>query len=616
MLFVLCGELTGVDPTVSAEFLYGAEEALAYAGTSVAKLEDHLAAWNPGPSDGVIFFNPSELESVPNATSAFLERAATAGAVLLPIALDEGSRQPPSPATEQQSFDVVDHLRRRSLPTSFIHPAAEAFAREAISRVQPTCSRDRLRLFICHRRQDGEGLAAWLDRALSVRHEHVFRDLIEIQTGDVAEDRIDEALETADAIIFLDTPLAGESDWVRHELVSALARRIPTVWIRVGDEDGRTPLRTKPTGEPHLRVEQVDDSDQGARLADAAVACAFRLSRSQVARALDTFHDFRSWAVSNDVTINALDQRRMIFEARFPQPENRYARRPRVDLLQVFGRQPTDEDARDLTEWLDVEGWSPHERECRPFDAMVMLTPGPSLFASLSDWMSRDSSEAYLTAIGARLLSESEPRALAILGAFPSDVENHQDIISAVGDVAAEWLSLGGTVVMGGHPTFTPIILGAAQQTRPNDGPDATVVYQSRFFANEESAAWLAGRAQVVLTESTGARDSSLTLMRREMLGRVDLVAAVCVGGRTDEGGSHHPGVDEEIALAVDRGVPVILVATPGGRAAELAIRTENDNTWPRYAGSIDGVLVRQLSLSAPYREVARRLWSALGFDH
>jgi hypothetical protein len=168
---------------------------------------------------------------------------------------------------------------------------------------------------------------------------------------------------------------------------------------------------------------------------------------------------------------------------------------------------------------------------------------------------------------------------------------------------------------MGGHPTFTPIIVGAAQQTRPNDGPDPTIVYQSRFFANEESPAWLTGRAQVVFTESTGERDGSLTLMRREMLGRDDLVAAVCIGGRTDEGGSHRPGVDEEIALAVERGVPVILLATPGGRAAELAVHTENDDTWSHYAGSIDGVLVRQLSMSSQYRDVARRLWSALGFD-
>lgn len=616
MLYVLNPSLTNASADLASRFLEGAAEALGYAGVVRLDKLDHLAADSPGPSDGIVFFNPQADGPIAERVTRFLDRSMNAGAVLLPVALGSDARLPPPPASDQQSFDVVDHLRRRSIEDSFIRPAAEAFAREAISKTQPTCSRGRLRLFICHRRQDGEDLAAWLDKALSARHEHVFRDLVDIQVGDVAQEKIDEALESADVLLLLDTPLAGESKWITHEIETALGRSIPIVWVQVGGgEDGRVGLRSTPAGAPHFSVPYPDLTQDATDLADRIVAQAFNLSRSEVARALEVFRDIQDWASMHQVAINTLDQRQMIYELRYPEEEDRYPRRPRVHLLQVFGRRPTDDDREELLRWLEAEGWSPHERDCRSFDAIVMLDPTPGVQASLGTWIGRDHNLAYLNAVGGGGERPAHPKVLALLGAFPTDVENHQDLIGAIHDVTRQWFDLGGRVVMGGHPTFTPIVVGAAAAVYPEDPSLQLTIYQSRFFANEDSVAWLNGRATVELTESTGDRDSSLTLMRQTMIAREAPSAAVCIGGRTAEGGGHTPGIDQEVALVLESGHPVVLLAGAGGRAAELAARADTNDAWATYATTLDSGLIKQLSETTAYRSAMRKLWLAIDKD-
>ena len=65
------------------------------------------------------------------------------------------------------------------------------------------------------------GLVAEVDKALSARHTgRVFRDLVEIQVGEPAQEKIDEELARADVLVFFDTPKAGESTWVAHELAA------------------------------------------------------------------------------------------------------------------------------------------------------------------------------------------------------------------------------------------------------------------------------------------------------------------------------------------------------------------------------------------------------------
>jgi hypothetical protein len=151
-----------------------------------------LVACEPRAGDAVIFINPPR-DSLAAEVDELLERGAAAGAVLLPVAMDQAHRLPPVPAAEAQSFDVVDQLRRRELQDDHLAVLGATLAREAMAMVMPTFVRARLRVFLCHRRADGEGLTPALDRALATRHEEVFRDLVSVQLGQPAQALIDDA---------------------------------------------------------------------------------------------------------------------------------------------------------------------------------------------------------------------------------------------------------------------------------------------------------------------------------------------------------------------------------------------------------------------------------------
>jgi hypothetical protein len=85
-------------------------------------------------------------------------------------------------------------------------------------------------------------------------------------------------------------------------------------------------------------------------------------------------------------------------------------------------------------------------------------------------------------------------------------------------------------IVWGGHPAITPMLWSICEDLNV-DYSEAVVLYQSRFFEDyfpEESRRF----KNVIFTSAVdGDRESSLLLMRKEMLSRPDLVGAVFIGG-------------------------------------------------------------------------------------
>jgi hypothetical protein len=131
VLYLLSHSMSDVDGSAAESLLAGA----------VAELDDvphatvagrQVAGCNPGDEDGVLFFN-GLADAHADEVEALLERAAAAGAVLLPVAMDREHRTPPAAAGAQQSFDVTDQLRRRELPDRRIAQVGRALAREALS---------------------------------------------------------------------------------------------------------------------------------------------------------------------------------------------------------------------------------------------------------------------------------------------------------------------------------------------------------------------------------------------------------------------------------------------------------------------------------------------------
>lgn len=121
-------------------------------------------------------------------------------------------------------------------------------------------------------------------------------------------------------------------------------------------------------------------------------------------------------------------------------------------------------------------------------------------------------------------------------------------------------------IVWGGHPAITPMVWAVCEDLGVLYS-QAVALYQSRFFAEmfpEENQRF----ANVQYIDAVpGDREGSLLRMRREMLSREDISAAVFIGGME--------GVIAEHAILSEYHPRVTTIAVPaaGGAALELAGR-------------------------------------------
>lgn len=613
MLYILHGELTGADEA-GVDFLTHVEtRARLFHPTSVLRTGAAVGLTNVGSDDGVVFVigdDPTQ-EAVD-----FLGLAKNKGAVIMPIALDAPHRRPPDVVGAAQSFDVVDAVRRAGLSPGHQQWAARAFARLALSRLAPTCFRSRLRLFLSYRRADGEDLTAELDRALSERHEHVFRDLVEVQAGDPAQDIIDESLAGADVVIFIDTPRAGESDWVAHELATAMGNGIPVVWVRLGPTGNRVPLPVPPGDAPLVDVVDPSARDVG-ELADDVLDAAFDQVREAIRAATGSFGVIRRWAEEQGASVTVLDQRRLIYAVQLASVgEGTFPRRSRQDIVQLFARSPDRDDVDELKEWLRGGGYSEHPLACRAFDAAVLVRPTSLHATAIEDWGVVGSGDAYLAEIGGRpaVKDESHRPTLLLLGAFPAEPESHPAVIAAVSSLARSWLAWGGIVTFGSHPTFTPLVAEAGRSVLPPGASGRIRAYRSEYFPKSSFEATLQEGMALQEVPAAGDLYSSLTAMRRAMIRAHSAHVAVIIGGRTSEGGTHAPGVEEELALARDAAIPSVVLGSAGGQAAAIAERERQAQPpWTGLANGLPDEVNDLLVDEDDYAHVARVIWANFG---
>jgi hypothetical protein len=119
-------------------------------------------------------------------------------------------------------------------------------------------------------------------------------------------------------------------------------------------------------------------------------------------------------------------------------------------------------------------------------------------------------------------------------------------------------------IVWGGHPAITPMVWAVCEDLGV-DFARSVVLYQSKYFADifpEENQRF--GNVEYV-DAIPGDREASLLKMRRAMLSREDLVAAVFIGGME--------GVLEEHTLFKEfhPKAKILPVSAPGGAAQQLA---------------------------------------------
>lgn len=149
------------------------------------------------------------------------------------------------------------------------------------------------------------------------------------------------------------------------------------------------------------------------------------------------------------------------------------------------------------------------------------------------------------------------------------------EITDAVVSLARVFLTAGWRLVTAAHPTIAPLLLYVAAEF-PGGGDRRVAVYQSALFEDVLPAATRRFEAEGVGTlvwtaaadgdrPKPGEWDSSLAIMRHEMLADTQPAAAIFVGGMQ--------GISEEHRLFGDLrpGRPRYAVARPGGEARALA---------------------------------------------
>jgi hypothetical protein len=123
-------------------------------------------------------------------------------------------------------------------------------------------------------------------------------------------------------------------------------------------------------------------------------------------------------------------------------------------------------------------------------------------------------------------------------------------------------------IVWGGHPAITPMIWAVCEDLGV-DYSKSVVLYQSMYFEGQfpvENSLF----ENVIYTRAVpGDISESLLEMRRTMLSRPDLEAAVFIGGMN--------GIEDEYRIFSEfhPGSKVLPIASPGGAALQLAERLE-----------------------------------------
>lgn len=163
-------------------------------------------------------------------------------------------------------------------------------------------------------------------------------------------------------------------------------------------------------------------------------------------------------------------------------------------------------------------------------------------------------------------------------GAVPeADGTNEQErkaIEAFVELFASAVFRLGGHIIHGAHPTFTPILLAKAIEHQRHGGKkDCLTLVVSRHWSKDPRKTgiddWRNDCTTYETPEATGdnARDDSLRILREWMAARSD--AFVAVGGKWWQQVAGRAGVPIEASLAVARGIPCFLAGGLAGAARD-----------------------------------------------
>lgn len=505
---------------------------------------------------------------------SFLEKAVKEEALIFPIAMDRDTRIPLKVISERQSYDIYEELRNRDLNEEYLDTIAEIFSRKIIEHLMPTIFSEEGMVFVSHRRIDGEEIAAKLCDMIEkqFRKTKIFRDVVNVQVGEEAQKEIDSAMSKSDAFIFLHTEESGKSKWVQKEIIYAMLRHIPIIWIQI-DNAELSDLKFRPSEKPILKYASSDFKDERKLLKIVDEIMKITLDKI-ISKNNEIYSFLKDIKELFGKKIEKVDQNNLIYKITTQRKNYYYPQREIKQYIQLYGRTPLEKDISNL------EIVIPEKPDL--YDSRILLTDriirnenkNGTIIDSFENFYSNWYNFFKEEKKGAKNME------IVISGAFPDGDEIYkQNLIDAIIIFARSIIKDGYTLTFGAHPTFQELFFEIAKEVSPKHYKERVKMFISKWFEESYNSQkeYFKLKTQIYEISKENSLNESLTSMRKEMIQRKEVIALVCLGGKI-KSNKKEEGVREEIALAQEKGIPVFVVGTVGGCTSEIAMEYEKNN--------------------------------------
>ncbi len=529
----------------------------------------------------------------------FFKTAISKSTKIFPVAFDKENRVPPTIVSDKQSFDVYDQLRRRNLSNDYIEIPANVFARKIISECMPTICNEDINIFLSHRRLDGEEITASICDALNVLapEKEFFRDVVNVNIGENAQDVIDTALVYSDVLVFFHTELSATSDWILKEILYALINNIPILWVKIGNPDIKG-LKYMPSEKPHLEYLEDDfcNQDKLNEIADQILDKSYEILLD---KSNDVYDEMNCITDLLNDKLELVNDTKMLYTLSLSRKGYSYPQRTINQFVQFFGRIPKQSDAYELKSILA-------QYPSSEFDSAVMLSKRVITRTKYDDILSDNFDDFYYTYFKyLKGNSVDLPYDIVISGAFPdSDEIFKQNLTYSLICFVKEILKEGFNLCFGAHPTFQELIFDTAKIVTENY-VEKVKMYISNYFVSHNDILKFNDRCTPIeIDKVENDLNLSLTELRKNLIERENVKALICLGGKIKENKSEE-GIREEIAIAKSKVIPVFLIGSVGGCSSEIAKDYSEKGNWSEI-NDASGELNFSLMKGIDYKKSAR----------
>lgn len=409
-------------------------------------------------------------------------------------------------------------------------------------------------VFISYARADGSALADAVRDALRDAGIGRTMDVYAFAGGDLIQDDIDRRIRAADLVVLIDSAGAARSPWVAEELDIATAAHVQAVAV--------TPV----AGAFHHAFEVPHVAwAPGADVASEVLYVARRVLarklafRARVERVLRRLARFRDWTLTDHSECWRVHPRggRVLTVACVPGS-------PHVEDVTILRDAVAPERA------LLVAGVRPlqpvTERSLHEAGrGKVYVSPLPTMAAKVPAHLARRPLARVRVFLSASMPSEPDDVELArlTLGSF-------------VAGLAQAMVDLGATLVLGGHPSVTPLMHKAVHSMIRRKGAGGVELHQARRWQGVASKLPATVREGPIFRNvrwhGDGRDDGGDVIALRDGMIDPSLDAAVFVGGKTSGFIGLKPGIvdEHERFVRVCGGKPVFVVGLAAGAARAL----------------------------------------------